>query len=48
MKRANINGTGLEFNIKGAGETVILIHGAIIADANYPLMMQSHLIKNIK
>ena len=45
MERANINGIGLEFKIKGAGEPVILIHGAIIADANYPLMMQLDLIK---
>ena len=34
MERANINGTELEFTIKGTGEPVILIHGAIIADAN--------------
>ncbi|MDQ3869957.1 MAG: alpha/beta hydrolase [Thermoproteota archaeon] len=46
MERANVNGTELEFRIKGTWEPVILIHGAIIADANYPLMMQSTLIEN--
>jgi hypothetical protein len=46
MERANINGTELEFTIEGTWKPVILIHGAIIADANYSLMMQSTLIEN--
>jgi hypothetical protein len=39
MEIANINGIDLQYDVKGSGEPVILIHGAIIADANFPLIM---------
>jgi pimeloyl-ACP methyl ester carboxylesterase len=45
MEIANINGIDLQYDVKGSGEPVILIHGAIIADANFPLIMQSNLTK---
>ena len=45
MERADINGIELDFKLMGSEEPVVLIHGAIIADANYPLMMHSELTK---
>ena len=33
MERARVDGTELEFAVTGAGEPVLLIHGAFIAEA---------------
>jgi pimeloyl-ACP methyl ester carboxylesterase len=43
MKRARVNGAELEYEIRGEGEPVLLIHGAHIADAMAPLMSASAL-----
>jgi pimeloyl-ACP methyl ester carboxylesterase len=43
MERASINGAELEFAVHGAGEPVLLIHGALIADAFDPLLAESAL-----
>src|SRR5688572_20635451 len=37
MKRARVDGGELEFEVTGAGEPVLLIHGALIAEAYAPL-----------
>ena len=37
MRRARVDGAELEFEITGAGEPVVLIHGALIAEAFAPL-----------
>ena len=37
MQRARVNGAELEFEVTGAGEPVLLIHGAFIAEAYAPL-----------
>jgi pimeloyl-ACP methyl ester carboxylesterase len=37
MKRAKINGFELEYEVQGAGDPVVLIHGVHIADALRPL-----------
>ena len=37
MKRARVDGGELEFEVTGAGEPVVLIHGALIAEAYAPL-----------
>ncbi|MFZ0514591.1 MAG: alpha/beta hydrolase, partial [Candidatus Nitrosopolaris sp.] len=38
MLHVKINGVDLEYIVWGSGEPVILIHGGIIADANFPLL----------
>ena len=38
--RATVNGVELEYKIQGAGEPVVLIHGAIVADSFEPLLAQ--------
>jgi pimeloyl-ACP methyl ester carboxylesterase len=37
MERMRIDGAELEYEVSGTGEPVILIHGALIADAFWPL-----------
>jgi pimeloyl-ACP methyl ester carboxylesterase len=37
MQRARVNGTDLEYVVQGSGEPVVLIHGALIAEAYAPL-----------
>ena len=37
MERARVDGAELEFAVTGAGEPVLLIHGAFIAEASAPL-----------
>ena len=37
MERVRVDGTELEFAVTGAGEPVLLIHGAFIAEAYAPL-----------
>ena len=40
MDRANIDGITLEYDVRGSGEPVVLIHGSHIADAFAPLLEQ--------
>jgi pimeloyl-ACP methyl ester carboxylesterase len=37
MERARVDGTELEFEVRGAGEPVLLLHGALMAEAYAPL-----------
>lgn len=43
MERANVRGTKLEYEILGSGEAVLLIHGALVADAFRPLVEEDSL-----
>jgi len=38
MNRAQINGRPLEYEVRGAGEPVVPVHGSHIADAFAPLL----------
>lgn len=40
-ERAKVNGAELEYKIQGTGEPVFLIHGAIVADAFEPVLVES-------
>jgi benzoate-CoA ligase family protein len=40
MERARVNGVELEYELKGAGEPVLLIHGSHIAGSFLPLLAQ--------
>lgn len=43
MQRVNLNGVDLEYNVQGAGEPLLLIHGSILADAFFPLLAEPRL-----
>jgi pimeloyl-ACP methyl ester carboxylesterase len=45
MNRAQIDGSVLEYEVRGAGEPVVLVHGSHIADAFAPLLAESVLTK---
>ncbi|MFY9608465.1 MAG: alpha/beta hydrolase [Blastocatellia bacterium] len=40
MNRAKIGGSELEYEVRGAGEPVVLVHGSHIADAFAPLLVE--------
>jgi pimeloyl-ACP methyl ester carboxylesterase len=43
MQRAAVDGIQLEFETRGHGDPVVLIHGSVIADAHAPLMHEPSL-----
>lgn len=45
MERARVNGVELEYELKGSGEPVLLIHGSHIARSFLPLLAQPSLTK---
>lgn len=43
MERADVNGVTLEYEVRGEGEPVVLVHGGLLADENAPLLGESSL-----
>ena len=43
MERADVGGVALEYAVAGAGEPVVCIHGALVADAFRPLLTEPSL-----
>ena len=43
MNRAQIGGIALEYEVRGSGEPVVLIHGSFIADGLRPLLAEPSL-----
>src|SRR5262245_42022354 len=43
MQRINLDGVDLEYEVQGSGEPLLLIHGSILADAFYPLLVEPRL-----
>jgi pimeloyl-ACP methyl ester carboxylesterase len=48
FEKASIEGVELEYEIRGVGEPVLLIHGSIIGDAFAPLLAQPSLTETYK
>ena len=40
MDRAEVNGVILEYEVRGDGEPVVMVHGGLLADENAPLMRE--------
>lgn len=38
MERARVNGIELEYEVRGSGEPLLLLHGGLLADENTPLL----------
>lgn len=45
LQTANLDGVQLEYEVQGAGEPVILIHGSVVADAYLPMMPEPSLAR---
>lgn len=43
MERVRIDGAELEYEVRGAGEPVVLVHGSIVGDAFAPLLAEPEL-----
>jgi pimeloyl-ACP methyl ester carboxylesterase len=48
MQYSNMRGVDLEYQVQGSGEPLILIHGAIVADAFSPLLCQPSITSNYR
>jgi pimeloyl-ACP methyl ester carboxylesterase len=40
MEQVTLNGAAIEYEVRGSGEPLLLIHGAILADAFFPLLSE--------
>jgi len=47
-ERANVNGVELEYQERGSGEPVVLLHGGLLADENTPLLNEAGLTDNYR
>ena len=48
MQRVHLNGVDLEYVVQGTGDPVLLIHGAILADAFLPLLAEPQLARTAR
>jgi len=48
MDRARVNGAELEYELRGTGEAIVLIHGGLLADENAPLAREPALTARYK
>jgi len=48
MQRVNLDGVDLEYDVQGAGEPVLLIHGSIVADGFLPLLAAPRFTSNYR
>ncbi len=48
MERARVNGIELEYEVKGSGEGVLLLHGGLLPDENTPLMSEPPLVDSYR
>jgi pimeloyl-ACP methyl ester carboxylesterase len=48
MQRAALDGMGLEYEVRGTGEPVLLVHGALVADWFAPLMAEPSLTERYR
>lgn len=48
MQRVTLNGAAIEYEVRGAGEPLILIHGSILADGFFPLLNEPAIANNYR
>src|ERR1700760_4193193 len=48
MQRVNVNSADIKYEVQGSGEPVVLIHGAILADAFFPLLAEPYIANNFR
>ena len=41
MERVKLNGADIEYDVRGSGEPVVFIHGAILSDGFVPVIEQT-------
>jgi len=48
MQRTTLNGAEIEYEVRGSGDPLLLIHGSILADAFLPLFMEPEIANNYR
>src|SRR5215510_8370832 len=48
MERVQLNGADIEFDVRGSGEPVVFIHGAILSDGFVPVIEQTGIAENFQ
>lgn len=48
MERTRVNGVELEYEVRGSGEAVLLLHGGLLPDENTPLVREPALTDNYR
>ena len=48
MERVRLNGADIEYDVRGSGEPVVFIHGAILSDGFVPVIEQTGIAENFQ
>ena len=48
MERVQLNGADIEYHVRGSGEPVVFIHGAILSDGFVPVIEQTGIAENFQ
>jgi pimeloyl-ACP methyl ester carboxylesterase len=48
MERVRLNGADIEYDVRGSGEPVVFIHGAIVSDGFVPVIEQAGVAENFR
>jgi pimeloyl-ACP methyl ester carboxylesterase len=48
MERVQLNGADIEYDVRGSGEPVVFIHGAILSDGFLPVIKQTGIEENFR
>src|SRR5262249_56476393 len=48
MKRVQLNGADIEYEVRGSGAPVVFIHGAILSDGFVPVIEQTGIAENFQ
>ena len=48
MERVQLNGADIEYDVRGSGEPVVFIHGAILSDGFVPVIEQTGIAENFQ
>jgi pimeloyl-ACP methyl ester carboxylesterase len=48
MKRVQLNGTDIEYEVRGSGAPVVFIHGSILSDGFVPVIEQTGIAENLQ
>src|SRR5262249_61301786 len=48
MERVRLNGANIEYEVRGSGEPVVFIHGAILSDGFVPVIEQTGIAENFQ
>ena len=48
MERVQLNGADIEHDVRGSGEPVVFIHGAVLSDGFVPVIEQTGIAENFQ